>query len=66
MFIMTGLRGMLEGMDYYLLNKGFEFVARLIDRSAECEKMALMTSMHTWYRYSEIVADVTGDIRERA
>lgn len=55
---------MLEGKDYLSLNKLFLFVAAFIDWCMECEMTAPVTRVDA--RYSEIVADGTGDTRRWA
>lgn len=61
--IRNRLREMLEGMDYWLLDRVFPFVAVLINLSTEYEKTAPMSTVQM--RYCETVSDVTDDMWQR-
>lgn len=52
---------MPEGKHYQSLNKVLPFVALLIDQSMKYAMRAPMTRVDT--RYSEIIADETGEMR---
>lgn len=55
---------MLEGRYYGSLDEAYLFVVAFIDPSAEYEKTAPIKMVNT--RYSQIFADVTGDMRQPA
>lgn len=57
----TGLRGMFEGRAYPSLDKVFLFMVAFIDGRTKYEKTAM--TLHT--DYSEIRANVTGDMLQR-
>lgn len=54
-FTKSGIRGMLERRDFLSLDKGFLFVAALIDRSTGNKTIARMISVPTYY--TEIVSE---------
>lgn len=58
------LPGMVERRYYGVLNRVLPSVAAFINWSTEYERTAPMTRVHV--QYTEIVADVTGDVRRRA
>lgn len=59
----TGFVGCWRG-EYQSLQNVFPFVAAVINRRTNYEKETVTTRMHT--RNSEIVDDVTEDLRQRA
>lgn len=63
LFTADGLRGMLEGKDYYAVDMVFPFVAAFIDRSLGFEEKCELTRMNVLY--IEIINKVLVDHRDR-